>query len=297
MHLQENKYVPDETDTLQILQQQGWTFQKIGVPTTINVHNIKQGIRGTRRQYGLQHHVGNTIHATMGATLKSLVTRVEPSGDCQLWLPSQVVVLLSRTKHAKDTCFISKNKYQTANTLFDLLKQTTPFRTYINYLLDTLTSPSTNTPTTYHIVDQSKHIFCPSTVPIPNDNSCTAYIIASRTNYKYLYIGSARNLRERFHKHNAGFGSQQTTPFALRPYALLAYVAGFDGKYADARLFENNWIQAKLRYMNNRNIHHSVEGIINLASNVIQEFPHDHNLRLIHCGTLQKIKARMNNQS
>ena len=75
----------------------------------------------------------------------------------------------------------------------------------------------------------------------------------------------------------------------------MAYVAGFDGNEHAMRMFESYWIQAKLRCMRNRKISHSVEGIVNLAQDVMAEFTQDpqlpnHDLRLMHCGTLQRIK-------
>ena len=85
----------------------------VGRPPSHTVHNAAGSVRGRRIQYGLRHHIGCTIHAIMGQTVESLITRVE-SGDKRhpyaLWLASQVVVLLSRTRLGSQTYFwLTKN--------------------------------------------------------------------------------------------------------------------------------------------------------------------------------------------
>jgi hypothetical protein len=49
------------------------------------------------------------------------------------------------------------------------------------------------------------------------------------------------HLSTRLAQHNSGFGAVQTSPAHLRPWALLGYVAGFNGDRQEMRSFEAAW--------------------------------------------------------
>ena len=61
-----------------------------------HVHALPNTMRGKRLQYGLSHHVTTTIHGCQGDNLHKL----------RIWDKAQVVVLLSRTRMAKDIIFV-----------------------------------------------------------------------------------------------------------------------------------------------------------------------------------------------
>ena len=281
-----NKYIPDENDTEEVLLALGWKYKAVGVPPGDRVQFIKRGIRAKRRQYGLRHHVGSTIHAAMGATLKSLVTKILKGrkSNYSLWLKSQVVVLLSRTRFAKETVFLSTNPRETAEALYDILLTTTPFETYISQLLESLcTSNNYHDPPQFNMTNR---IYTPATVSLPTDNTGQVYLLVSCLDTNFVYIGSTRSIIKRLREHNSGFGSNQTAPPSLRPWGLLAYVNGFDGDRQARLAFENKWIQAKENYLSDTTIFHSTEGILNLGMSTIQKFNTKFHLRLIRCGTL-----------
>ena len=90
--------------------------------------SIKGNIQAQRKQYGLKHHrvTGGSIHAAMGDTLFSMATEISTNDpNFRLWDKGQLVVILSRTKFAKNTIFVG-DRYDTIAALKDLLlNQTT----------------------------------------------------------------------------------------------------------------------------------------------------------------------------
>ena len=56
-----------------------------------------------------------------------------------------------------------------------------------------------------------------------------------------MYIGMTNSIRVRIKKHNTGIGSVSTEPFHLRPYALLAYICGFDLRRELMGFVEQKW--------------------------------------------------------
>ena len=78
-----------------------------------------------RKQYGLKHKVTGTIHSAMGDTLISMATEISSADpDFKIWGKGQLVVLLSRTKEAKNTIFVG-DKNDTLSALKDMLLQKT----------------------------------------------------------------------------------------------------------------------------------------------------------------------------
>ena len=65
-------------------------------------------------------------------------------------------------------------------------------------------------------------------------------ILSLQGGSNFYYIGKSTKLMQRLRSHNSGRGSSSTTPMNLRPYALFAYICGFD---SNENLFsvENQW--------------------------------------------------------
>ena len=57
----------------------------------------------------------------------------------------------------------------------------------------------------------------------------------------FSYIGETQNIGVRLNQHNQGYGSHTTCNPSLRPYALFAYVCGFEGNKTLRRQFEYTW--------------------------------------------------------
>ena len=92
----------------------GFKEIKMGV-TTEYTYSIPNGLLARRKQYGLKHHVSLTIHAAMGDTLPYIATTISQSdSNFHLWDKGQLVVILSRTKIAKNSIFVG-SKTDTLN--------------------------------------------------------------------------------------------------------------------------------------------------------------------------------------
>ena len=289
-----SRRIPSHADTFEVLYEEGWRFCDVGIPPEI-ILGLAGGMKGKRtNQYGLKHYVGSTWHMTMGRTLSSLVTRVEcpavGTSPYSLWEASQVVVLVSRTRTAPDTCIVSRDPTRTARILFRLLSRVSSFRYYISQLLEKLCGDDRAAPFSHPIeIDQGLSIYRPMDIVLPRDQTGFVYILMSLKDPKHLYIGSTKNLIRRFQEHNTGWGARQTALSWLRPWALLAYVCGFDGHAPTYVGFENDWITAKENLIRVTNGLVSPQTIVRLALDLIQERqqsqPHL-SLRLVHSGSM-----------
>ena len=101
-----------------------------------------------RKQYGLKHHVTSTIHAAMGDTLSNMATEISLlNSNFNMWDKGQMIVILSRTKTAKDTIFVG-DKNDTLAALKNLLTRKTQWTDFMEDVLDLITIKNTDDPTT-----------------------------------------------------------------------------------------------------------------------------------------------------
>ena len=284
-------YIPTETERADDLLAAGWTVTKVGIARDIPA---KVGNTTAKRtlQYGLQLYVGSTWHSTMGKTLAQVATQVSSSTSrtdpFAIWDPTQVVIMLSRTRLPADTTFITKDPQGTASALFSILKRTSPFRNYLAYLVHNLCNSETSDgpPNT---LDQSKSVFVPRDVLLPPDNTGFVYILISLKAH-ITYIGSCSNILLRLRRHNSGVGALQTAPEQLRPWAIMAYVCGFEGNELLYRGLENSWIAAKNRCLRTNTSSMTSTDIVAIGHSVMQEYNRDRglSLRFVHAGALHQ---------
>ena len=294
------RFIPDERVSKQKLLADGWTKQMIGFPRRREVQNAAGSIRARRRQYGLRHHIGSTIHGIMGQTLQALITRIERGDKTKpyaLWTAAQVIVLLSRTKKGKDTFFwLFKNTEpeDVADILYDVLQTTSPFRVHLTKLLRQLCSDGGEDSLYPYTIDHTIGIMRPRDVPLPTDQQGYVYLIVSTRDFSTTYIGSAFDLNDRWRRHNNGIAAKQMTPIRLRPWAILAYIAGFDGNESKFRSVEREWIALKQDMQRNPNVQLTVQSIHNAGKDVVAM----HNrrtgdlLRFVSCGTIERVQQR-----
>ena len=294
-----SRFIPDINATKQELLDLGWVERKVGITLRRYVINTAGSTRSRRQQYALRPHVGATIHAVMGQTLGSLLTRVERGGKSNhysLWLAAQVIVLLSRTRLGANTYFWLGNGMtaeDTAETVYDLLCRTSPFRDYLSHLLRQLCAKDVTEHRNYTI-DQSKSIYRPCDVALPSHDLGYAYLLVSTRDLNHIYLGSTHNLAKRLQQHNAGYGSRQTQSVHLRPWALLAYIVGFDGDKAAYEFIENNWIAQKQDLLGNPHVQASVQAIHNIGKDIVATYNILHRdngklLRFVSCGTIERV--------
>ena len=221
--------------------QDGFVEISIGICPD-RTHSMSYNMQAKRKQYGLKHHVTSTIHAAMGDTLYSMATEISSKNDkFKMWDKGQMIVILSRTHIAMQSIFVG-DKRETLRALKELLIRKTQWTDYMEMILEIITVRESgemrsgrsvmNTDTfPYRICDMS----------LPQCNTGYVYMLLSLEDKKFVYIGMTNSIRERIKQHNSGVGSVSTEPLHLRPYALLAYICGFDLRTEYMQYIEQRW--------------------------------------------------------
>ena len=168
----------------------------------------------------------------MGDTLQSMATEISKSNSSyKMWDKGQLIVILSRTKTAKDTIFVG-NKSETIEALKSLLTKRTQWSDYIETVLsvitiNTVTSIDSLNTNQNCVLTQNEYPYRICDVTLPQCNTGYVYMLISVKDMNFTYIGKTMSIRKRLQQHNTGIGSVSTEPRHLRPYALLAYMCGF----------------------------------------------------------------------
>ena len=195
-----------------------------------------------RKQYGLKHHVTSTIHAAMGDTLQSMATEISSSNvKFAIWDKGQLVVILSRTNFAKDTIFVG-DKNETLRTLKQLLLRKTQWTDFIEMILELITvTEDGQIGTARNMMHSDTFPFRICDMSLPQCNTGFVYMLISLKDKSFVYIGMTKSIRVRIQQHNSGVGAVSTEPLHLRPYALLAYICGFDLRMDLMAFVEQKW--------------------------------------------------------
>ena len=203
---------------------EGWTEQSIG-SCPMHIQSLRdQRIQAHRYQYGLKHHITSTIHASMGDTLFRVALQIT-STDCHLWDKGQVVVATSRTRRASDTIFVG-DKEETIEALINVMCLKNQYTDYLEAIMKAMTSNSVDTQTFYQ---PEFFPYCTQYLPLPQGSPEYVYMLRSVKMPSSYYVGETKNLRKRLSQHNSGFGSKITSSPLSRPWAVWAYVCGFNG--------------------------------------------------------------------
>ena len=218
----------------------GFIEVKIGVAPE-RTQSIKGNIQAQRKQYGLKHRVTGTIHAAMGDTLLSMATEISKNdANYRLWDKGQLVVILSRTKLAKNTIFVG-DKDDTIAALKDLLTRKTQWTDYMEQVLDLISVNSQSEAHRLRTMTQAAFPFRMCDVTLPQCRTGFVYMLMSIKRQNYTYIGQTICIRTRIQQHNSGYGSTSTQPAYLRPFALLAYICGFGNRRILREHVEYQW--------------------------------------------------------
>lgn len=216
---------------------------KIGVCPQHTV-NISQNMKAKRKQYGLKPHVTATVHTCMGDTLDKVAIELsEDDSEYKLWEKGQAVVVLSRTNIGKNTILVG-NKKKTIQALIDVIKIKDQWMDYMDRIFDVVSINGVDG----HECDRDKFFMNQDDFPyriadlqIPTDKSGYSYFLVSTKDNKRIYIGETVNLGKRLDDHNKGYGAIWTHDPQYRPYALFAYVCGFDANEELRKDFEKAW--------------------------------------------------------
>ena len=93
------------------------------------------------------------------------------------------------------------------------------------------------------VLIQRTFLFRICDLSLPQYNTGFVYFLLSLRNFGYSYIGRTYYLRTRIQSHNSGNGSSSTRSNNLRPFALFAYICGFnnDKSLRVMQFVETNW--------------------------------------------------------
>ena len=217
--------------------------------TPYKICTLPNNLQGVRKQYGLQHYVAGTIHSAMGDTLPSIATTFSLiDRNFSVWDKGQLLVIISRTKLAKDTIFVG-DKESTLDALSSILKSRTQWTDHMENILRVVT---TNFDEEQHhrrvasraTMTQASFPFRMNDIFLPNDCSGYVYMLISLRSNDFCYIGKTKDLHQRMRSHQSGHGSLSSQPEHLRPYAYFAYICGFNGNETMMYYVENQWKQS-----------------------------------------------------
>jgi len=292
------KAIPSGLQTESDYLNLGFQKRQIGTAPEHSTY-VGLGILGKRRQYGLRHRLAATIHAGMGQDLPAIATCVTGDSMYDLFQHEQVVVLLSRTHFAKDIIFVGNPK-KTAEALADMLDKDGPYSEYMEYLVRKLVHHSPEQGPSVDLT--SRHPYCAINVEVPNDNSGFSYVLASTAKGvegRVTYIGQTDNLVARLNAHKLSAGPSATADPGLKPWAMLAYVSGFEGAgKAERMYFERLWEAARNRMNIKRRRQHmsplTADEVVDLGRELVTNGVYrrcpglaDKSLAFVRCGKFQ----------
>lgn len=212
---------------------------------------LSNGVQAQRKQYGLKHRCSMTIHAAMGDTLWRMATEISiHDANFKLWDKGQLIVILSRTKMARDTIFVG-NIDDTIDALKELLVRRTQWTDYMEDVLRIITiNNNTASATTTQTMSQESFPFRICDISLPTCNTGYVYMLSSLRDSSAITIHKTKCLRSSLLKHNSGINSSTSNTAHLRPYALFAYICGFEGDSNLISLAQNTWEQKCHQSMN-----------------------------------------------
>ena len=244
----------DETLPKEYYLNQGYTEVKIGIAPE-RTQSVGRDLQAQRKQYGLKHRVTSTIHAAMGDTLSRVAIEISRSNSSfKLWDCAQAIVTLSRTKIGRNLILVG-DKNESIESLATLIQMRSQWTDYMEEVLNLITiRPSSEEVENNHGEDnnETRRLFTHQTFPfrlcnisLPQCRTGFVYFLSSVRRQTYTYIGETICIRQRLKQHNSGFGSTSTTSSHLRPFAVMAYICGFNGNKTLRCFVEHKWKQRR----------------------------------------------------
>ena len=107
--------------------------------------------------------------------------------------------------------------------------------------LVTVQPNNSRTSTNHTIFSYETSPFEFTNLPLPECNTGYVYFLVSLRNRRLSYIGQTFNLKQRLEQHSSGSGTYFTNEIQKRPWAVLAYIAGFDCNRQRMLSVEDSW--------------------------------------------------------
>ena len=247
----------------------GWIMDKIGLAPQHERQQSGYRMRMKRKQYGLKHHVGSTIHKSIGFTVSTIATQLDEP-DRRLWERAQSVVAMTRTCSLHDVILVG-DKERNIRAIVDCLRLRDQYTEYMTELVEVLSGGAT-----CRVLHVGKaHPFRPKDAEIPQAGVGVVYVLISAQDYSAAYIGHSLDLRTRIARHNTrSGGSKGTAALYLPGWNLLAYVEGFDGNTYSEIKRKTECFEFELQSRRNKEFSgkiHDPRTLITLASSLTQE--------------------------
>ncbi len=100
------------------LKELEWVNVKIGCAPEQIVVSCGGHTHAKRRQYAMKHRGALTINKAQGYTINNVAVEISPKSSP--WESGQVIVALSRTRHACDTIIVGQSRDWVKNKLWDV---------------------------------------------------------------------------------------------------------------------------------------------------------------------------------
>jgi len=214
-------------------------FEEITIPLHPEYAICSRTKQCIRKQYSLRHKLTATIHGAMGHTYERMASQISHTDpDFGLCDKGQLVVIISRTRDPKHTIFVG-NTDESIETLKKVLLKKTQWSDYISDLLNIVTV--NEVPRGGRVLTPTNFPFRIRDMQLPDNGHGIVYMLNSLRRRSYIYIGKTLTPRTRLNNHNSGYGATATEPCYLRPFAVMAYIAGFDGNNELMLAAENKW--------------------------------------------------------
>lgn len=273
--------------SIQVLIERGYKWIRVGCPIE-NDSIVRGGFRAKRQQYGLKHPGATTIDKAQGDTIHTKLV-IEISGNNVPWLKSQCVVAFSRTKLAMHTAIVG-NKKKAIETVWELITKATQWTVMTRRVLKLLTinsEPDEDDPRRNYELDYSDaYPYAINSVILPTDKSGYVYILASRRNKGYTYIGECECISIRFRQHNTGHGATATMDVSNMPWALAGYICGLtesDDRFRLERLLKV--------YRDRLGPDADIFSIANQARRIVQDYnEHSNNQKIQFHSFIRRVK-------
>ena len=127
-----------------------------------------------------------------------------------MWDKGQMILILSRTKFAKDTIFVG-DKNDTLTALKNLLTRKTQWTDYMEEVLQLITvGVNPHVLPARRVMTQATFPYRICDVCLPQCNTGYVYMLMSVNDHNYSYIGKTLSIRRRIQQHYYGVGSVST---------------------------------------------------------------------------------------
>jgi hypothetical protein len=182
----------------------------------------------------------------------------------------QIVVIFSRTKRASDIIIVGGDKGWIKDMLWKLATTSNQWSSMMGNILNTSTINTIESDTN----NNTSTVGFPENYPyklwsavLPSDSTGYIYILISKNNEDFTYIGETKNLRQRFRQHQSGHGAFGTSNPADKPFYVAAYITGLAHYDTNQRMsLERDW-----RIHRNNLNDNCVSNIVNCGEQIVSD--------------------------